>query len=150
MLVIVVALALSLFQSPAADAPERPFTRDGVPPVDPTVAADPVVRDDSALAAAATPKTLDLGAYALFAPAPKPSLKLGPRFDTSIEVVASMPRDPNVAMADWWRHWNFEYSIYGRGINIQKPMPGGGFNILPLIEWLGKKAKERDNHAPPE
>jgi hypothetical protein len=53
-------------------------------------------------------------------------------------------------MADWWRHWNFEYSIYGRGINIQKPMPGGGFNILPLIEWLGKKAHEREENRQPE
>lgn len=150
MLAIVVALALSLVQSPAPDPGERPFTQDGVPPLDPNVPRDPgVVRDESELAAAATPKPLDLGAYALFAPPPKPALKLGPRFDTSVEVVARAPRDPNEAMADWWRHWNFEYSIYGHGINIQKPMPGGGFNLLPLFEWLGKKAKEREENRPP-
>ena len=140
MLAIAAALALALTPSPAAGAQERPFTHDGVPPIDQEKDAAHV---SDALAAAATPKKLDLGAYTLFAPPPKPSPKLGPRFDTSIEVVASLPRDPNVAMAEWWRHWNFEYSIYGRGINIQKPMPGGGFNILPLIEWLSKKAKDR-------
>ena len=148
MLAIAAALALVLAPSPgpAPAAQERPFTQDGVPPI-----ADADPKDarpiSDAVAAAATPKKLDLGAYALFAAPPKPSPKLGPRFDTSIEVVATLPRDPNVAMTDWWRHWNFEYSIYGRGINIQKPMPGGGFNILPLIEWLGKKAKEREENA---
>ena len=145
MLAIAAALALALTPSPAPAAQERPFTRDGVPPID---AGDPseAAHASDALAAAATPKKLDLGAYALFAPAPKPSPKLGPRFDTSIEVVAKLPRDPNVAMAEWWRHWNFEYSIYGHGINIQKPMPGGGFNILPLIEWLRDKSKERERN----
>jgi hypothetical protein len=149
MLAIVAALALALTPSPAPAAQERPFTHDGVPPIDVGDAND-VAHVSDALAAAATPKKLDLGAYALFAPPPKPSPKLGPRFDTSIEVVASLPRDPNVAMAEWWRHWNFEYSIYGHGINIQKPMPGGGFNILPLIEWLSKKAKERERNGAAE
>lgn len=149
MLAIAAALTLALAPSPAPGAQERPFTQDGVPAI-----ADADPKDarpiSDAVAAAATPKKLDLGAYTLFAPPPKPSPKLGPRFDTSIEVVASLPRDPNVAMTGWWRHWNFEYSIYGRGINIQKPMPGGGFNILPLIEWLSKKAKERERNAAPE
>lgn len=148
MLAFAAALTLAVtLQAPGAE--ERPFTQDGVPPIDsgdPSNAADA----SDALAAAATPKKLDLGAYRLFAEPPKPSPKLGPRFDTSIDVVASLPKDPNVAMAEWWRHWNFEYSIYGRGINIQKPMPGGGFNILPLIEWLGKKAKERQENREPE
>jgi hypothetical protein len=143
MLAIAAALALALTPSHAPGAQEPPFTQDGVPPVD---EADLNAHVSDAIAAAATPKKLDLGAYSLFAPPPRPSPNLGPRFDTSIEVVASLPRDPNVAMADWWRHWNFEYSIYGRGINIQKPMPGGGFNILPLIEWLSKKAKERERN----
>ena len=151
MLAIAAALALALAPSPTPGAQERPFTQDGVPPIDDTVPRDAaLVRDDSVLAAAATPKKLDLGAYVLFAPPPKPSVKLGPRFDTSIDVEAKLPRDPNEVMAEWWRHWNFEYSIYGRGINIQKPMPGGGFNILPLIEWLSKKAKDRERNATPE
>ena len=125
-------------------AQERPFTRDGVPPIDETVPRDAgLVGDESELAVAARPKKLDLGAYSLFAPPPQPSSKVGPRFDISIDVVARPPRDPNVAMAEWWRHWNFEYSIYGRGINVQTPMPGGGFNLIPLFEWLAKKAKER-------
>lgn len=144
MLAFAAVLALAVASSSAPEDPDRPFTRDGVPPIAQPGPGDAgFVRDDSALAAAATPKKLDLGAYALFAKPPKPAVVLGPRFDTSIEVVASMPRDPNDAMAEWWRHWNFEYSIYGRGINVQKPMPGGGFNLLPLFEWLGKKAKER-------
>jgi len=140
MLAIAAALVFALAPSSAAGAQE-PFTRDGIPPI-----AEPDPKDafpvSDAIAAAATPKKLDLGAYVLFAPPPKPSVKLGPRFDTSIDVEAKLPRDPNEVMAEWWRHWNFEYSIYGHGINIQKPMPGGGFNILPLIEWLGKKGKE--------
>jgi hypothetical protein len=149
MLAVAVALALAL--SPVPEAQEPPFTQDGVSPIDENAPrGETVVREDSELAVAATPKKLDLGAYVLFAPPPKPSPKIGPHFDTSIEVVASAPRDPNEAMAEWWRHWNFETSIYGRGINVQKPMPGGGFNILPLIEWLGKKAKERRENREPE
>ena len=142
MLGIAMALVLAATPSPAPPVQE-PFTQDGVPPVDVLdPRATPPVSD--ALAQAAIPKNLNLGDYALFAPTPKPSLSLAPRFDTTIEVVASLPRDPNATMADWWRHWNFEYSIYGRGINIQQPMPGGGFNLLPLFEWIGKKAKERE------
>ena len=138
-----IAMALAVVIAPSQDPTiQQPFTQDGVPPVevlDPKAAA-PV---SDALAAAATPKNLILGDYALFAPAPKAPMALGPRFETEIEVRASLPRDPNVVMADWWRHWNFEYSIYGRGINIQNAMPGGGYNLLPLFEWIGKKAKER-------
>ena len=149
MLAIAVALAIALDPSPAPGAQERPFTQDGVPPID-VLDQQGTAPVSDALAAAATPRKLDLGAYTLFAPPPKPSVNLGPRFDTSVDVVASLPPDPNVAMAEWWRHWNFEYSLYGRGINIQKPMPGGGFNILPLIEWLGKKAKEQRENREPE
>jgi hypothetical protein len=146
MLAMAAVLALALTPSPAAVTQERPFTQDGVPPIDETVPRNAGFGDESELAVAATPKKLDLGAYTLFAPPPKPSSKVGPRFDTSIDVVARPPRDPNVAMAEYWRQWNFEYSIYGRGINIQEPMAGGGFNILPLIEWLSKKAKDRERN----
>ena len=148
MLGMAMALALALTPSPSV-AEQQPFTRDGVPPVEVLDPAE-IAPVSDAIAKAATPKNLNLGDYALFAPPPKPSIALGPRFDTAIEVEARLPRDPNEAMADWWRHWNFEYSIYGRGINIQKPMPGGGFNILPLIEWLGKKAKEQRENRHPE
>src|SRR5687768_4494032 len=141
MLGIAMALAIVVSPSPAPPAQE-PFTQDGVPPVETLDPKTPEPISD-ALAAAATPKNLNLGDYALFAPAPKAPVALGPRFDTEIEVLARLPRDPNVVMADWWRHWDFEYSIYGRGINIQNPMPGGGYNLLPLFEWIGKKAKER-------
>jgi len=57
-------------------------------------------------------------------------------------------REPNVAMFDWWEHFHFEQSIYGRGINIQSPMPGGGYNILPIIDWLKKKAKKKNMPQP--
>jgi len=94
------------------------------------------------------PKPLDLGAYRLFAPQPKASALAAARFDTTVEVLARAPRDPNEAMADWWRHWDFETSVYGHGINIQAPM-AGGYNILPLIEWIRKKAKEHQENARP-
>jgi hypothetical protein len=129
--------------APSQDAAiQQPFTQDGVPPVEVLDPGETAPVSD-ALAAAAKPKNLNLGDYALFAPAPKAPIARGPRFETEIEVLARMPRDPNVVMADWWRHWNFEYSIYGRGINVQNPMRGGGYNLLPLFEWIGKKAKER-------
>ena len=148
MLAIVALLALAIAPSPAPDTPEQPFTQDGVPPVDPdamTAASGPTGGE----IVGAAPKKLDLGAYSLFAVPPKPSAVAAARFDTTVDVLARAPRDPNEAMAEWWRHWNFEYSIYGHGINIQKPMPGGGFNLLPLFEWLGKKAREHDENRPP-
>ena len=142
MLGIAMALALVVTPAPAPPAaPQEPFTQDGVPPVETLDPAEPAPVSD-ALAAAAKPKYLNLGDYALFAPPPKAPPVLAPRFDTEIEVIARLPRDPNEVMADWWRHWDFEYSIYGRGINVQKPM-AGGYNLLPLFEWIGKKAKER-------
>jgi len=84
---------------------------------------------------------------------PESQLKLGPYAGFSLPrnefVVPALPhfeahvdvhgREPNVAMFDWWEHFHFEQSIYGRGINIQNPMPGGGYNILPIIDWLKKK-----------
>jgi hypothetical protein len=45
-------------------------------------------------------------------------------------------------MFDWWEHFHFESSVYGRGINVQQPMPGGGFNILPLFDWLKRNVKK--------
>ncbi len=148
MLPIVAVLALTLGQSPDSDVPDRPFTQDGVPPVDTHVEAEASARTGGEIVGAA-PKQLNLGDYRLFAPPPKPSTIAAARFDTSVDVLARAPRDPNEAMAEWWRHWNFEYSIYGHGINIQKPMPGGGFNLLPLFEWLGKKAREREENRVP-
>ena len=74
-----------------------------------------------------------------------------PHFEAHVEVHG---RDPNEAMFEWWQHFHFETSIYGRGINIQNPMPGGGYNILPLFDWLKKKAKKdkmkpEDEEGPP-
>jgi hypothetical protein len=98
---------------------------------------------------------------------PESQLKLGPyagfnlprnefvvpdllHFEAHVEVQG---RDPNVAMFDWWEHFHFEQSIYGRGINVQTPMPGGGYNILPIIDWFKKKAKKKgmaEPEPPPE
>lgn len=97
------------------------------------------------------------------APSPAPraarKLKLGPfadpyarvddaalaellRFYQHIEVEGKAPEDLQVAMETWWNHFNFQYAVYGRGYNIQKPMANGAINILPLIDWLKKKVKE--------
>jgi hypothetical protein len=127
-----------------AQSPDKPFTVDGAPPVhEPSAADASPVGDEEMVAAAATPRKLDLKGFSLYPDPPVAPPLLAPRFDTSVEVVSDMPKDPNDAMAEWWRHWNFEYSIYGHGINVQ-PTPNGGFNILPLIDWLTQKAKGRD------
>jgi hypothetical protein len=150
MLAIVAVLALSLPAAPApVDVPDQPFTQDGVPPVDTREVTEASGPTGGEIVGAA-PKKLDLGAYKLFAPEAKPSAVAAARFDTTVTVLGRAPRDPNEAMAEWWRHWNFETSVYGHGINIQKPMPGGGFNLLPLFEWLGKKAREREENRQPE
>ena len=69
---------------------------------------------------------------------PTPAL----RFDAQVDVEGKAPRDPNEAMAVWWRHFNFQTSIYGRGINIRTPSHPGAFDIVPLVDWLAKKTKE--------
>jgi len=70
-----------------------------------------------------------------------------PHFETHVEVHG---RHPQEAMFEWWEHFHFETSIYGRGINIQSPMPGGGYNILPIIDWLKKKKKKGMAEPEPE
>jgi hypothetical protein len=64
------------------------------------------------------------------------------RFYQHIEVEGKAPQDVQAAMETWWHHFNFDYAVYGRGYNIQKPMANGAINILPLIDWLKKKVKE--------
>jgi hypothetical protein len=109
-------------------------------------------------AAAEEPKPAPTPAPAV----PESQLKLGPYAGFSLPrnefVVPELPhfeahvevhgRDPNVAMFDWWEHFHFEQSIYGRGINIQSPMPGGGYNILPIIDWLKKRGKNKKMTEP--
>lgn len=152
MLALAAALALAL--APPAPAGDVPVTYDGAPPIQESQKKDTAPLPDAAeVAAAASPKRLDLGAYTLFAPTPLPTGKAtasGPRFDTTVEVHGDLPRDPNDAMADWWRHWNFEYSIYGRGIAVQPPAPPGSVNILPLLSWMRDRVRDnrRNNHTP--
>ena len=127
--------ALALFASLQEPPPSPgPVTWDGAPAVDDGMRAG----EDEVAGRLARPRMLDLSAYSLYSERKLPLPADSFHYDTPIEVVG---RDPNETMKDWWRSWNFEYSIYGRGINIQKPMPGGGFNILPLIDWLRKKAR---------
>src|SRR5436309_2212010 len=115
-------------------------------------AAAASAQDGSAPAPAVPESHLKLGPYAGFGLPPTefvvPQL---PHFEAHVEVHG---RDPNEAMFEWWQHFHFETSIYGRGINIQNPMPGGGYNILPLFDWLKKKAKKdkmkpEDEEGPP-
>jgi hypothetical protein len=123
---------------PAADlAPEPPpaaIVVDGAPEVHEVPVPDDVV------GRLARPRMLDLDRYSLYADRRRPdSAGDGLRFDTEIEVVGRA-KDPNEAMAVFWRQWNFEYSIYGHDINIQ-PKVAGGYNLLPIIDWLRRKAR---------
>lgn len=76
-----------------------------------------------------------------------PILPDSPRFRDHVDV-RSTPRDINTTMASWWKRFDLEHSIYGAGINVQKPVHPGSFNILPLFDWVGDKIKERKRNAP--
>ena len=101
-------------------------------------------------APAVPPSHLKLGPYAGFnLPRNEFVVPELPHFETQVEVHS---RHPQEAMFDWWEHFHFESSIYGRGINVQSPV-GGGYNILPIIDWLKKKKKNKsmpdDEPEPP-
>jgi hypothetical protein len=64
------------------------------------------------------------------------------RFYQHIEVEGKAPQELEMAMAQWWAHFNFEHAIYGRGYNIQEPVVPGAVNILPLVDWLKKKVQD--------
>ena len=118
------------------------------------VAAD-AAADDKPLpeptpAPAVPPSHLKLGPYAGFnLPRNEFVVPELPHFETQVEVHS---RHPQEAMFDWWEHFHFESSIYGRGIDVQSPV-GGGYNILPIIDWLKKKKKNKsmpdDEPEPP-
>ena len=129
---LALVLAVSTQDAPPAPAPE-PVVVDGAPEVHEV----PVPED--LVGRLARPVMFDLTRYSLYADRrlPEPSDGLG--FSDEIEVFGHA-KDPNEALAAYWRHWNFEYSVYGHGINVQST-PNGGFNILPLIDFLRKKAR---------
>ena len=127
------ALVAALQGAPQDAPPEAPITVDGAPAIDERPLPDDVA------GRLAKPRMLDLAAYSLYSEKRVPTATDGLRFDTEIEVVGRV-KDPNEAMAEWWRHWDFEYSIYGHDINMQ-PKVAGGYNILPLIDWLRRKSR---------
>ena len=151
---LAVAAALVLALAAPASAGDVPVTYDGAPPIQEKKDGAPLPDPAEVAAAAAAPRRLDLGAYSLFAPKPLPvgdGYAAGPRFDTSIDVHGDLPKDPNDAMAEWWRHWNFEYSIYGRGRVVQPNAPPGSVNILPLLSWVRDRVRDhRRNNDEPE
>lgn len=70
------------------------------------------------------------------------------RFEQHVEVHGEAPKDLQASMALWWDHFNFEYSVYGRGYNVQKPVHPGAINILPLLDWVKDKIKQaRQNRS---
>jgi hypothetical protein len=105
--------------------------------------------EDKPAPALAVPEShLKLGPYAGFnLPRNEFVVPELPHFETQIDVHG---RSPQEAMFEWWEHFHFETSIYGRGVNIQSPMPGGGYNILPIIDWLKKKKKKGMAEPEPE
>ena len=123
-------LAVSTQDAPPAPAP---IVVDGAPEVHEVPVPDDVV------GRLARPKMFDLTRYSLYADRRLPEASDGLGFSEEIDVIGHV-KDPNEALAEYWRHWNFEYSVYGHGINVQ-PTPKGGFNILPLIDWLRRKAR---------
>lgn len=106
----------------------------GTPATSPTAAPTPAPR---------THRKLKLGPFAEpYARVDDAALAELLRFYQHIEVEGKAPEDLQVAMETWWNHFNFQYAVYGRGYNVQKPMANGAINILPLIDWLKKKVKE--------
>jgi hypothetical protein len=105
-------------------------------------------------AQAAPPKTaprLRLGSFGYPALRPEPAPAAAPRlprFDARIDVDAFIRPEPNETMKLFWRHWNLDTSIYGRGINMQDTK-GGAFNILPLFDWGWKKIRAGKDKGPP-
>ena len=93
--------------------------------------------------AAPETKRLKLGPYGRLDVSPVSALLETPRFDSSIDVVGRAPRDPNQAMAVWWKHFDIEPpAIYGRGTAFRQPPPPGSVDIVPLVEWIAKKIKD--------
>src|SRR5262245_52314851 len=57
-------------------------------------------------------------------------LRDAPRFESTVNVEGRAPRDPNEAMAEWWRHFNLpEGSIYGQGLSYFPGQPVNAINI---------------------
>jgi len=92
---------------------------------------------------------LGMFGYRALRPEPAPAADPGaPRFDTRIDVDGWIRPEPNETMKLFWRRWNLDSSIYGRGIAIQDTK-GGAFNVLPLFDWGWKKLRAGKDKSPP-
>jgi hypothetical protein len=73
-------------------------------------------------------------------------LRDAPRFESTVNVEGQAPRDPNEAMAEWWVHFDLpQGAIYGQNTTYRPGTPVNSVNILPLVDWLAKKIKDRKN-----
>lgn len=78
----------------------------------------------------------------------RPGLPVGdlmaPRFSDAVEVWGKAPPDLDQTMAVWWDHFDITSpAIYGRGTAFRQPPPAGSVDIVPLVEWVVKKVKDR-------
>lgn len=133
-------LALLLLLAAGPEASDERSSREPAPAVDRS--------SEQRRSEAAKPRRrLRLGSLAYPTPPEPPSTSDLPRFDTRIEVDAFARRDPNDTMAVFWRRWDMDAAIYGRGIAVQETK--GGFNVLPLFDWGLKKWRDRREKSPP-
>jgi hypothetical protein len=132
---VVLPLLALVLAGPVQEAPAMPapVVIDGAPEV------HEVPPPEDLVGRLPRPKMFDLTRYSLYAERRLPDATDGLNFTDEIEVFGRA-KDPNEALGEYWRHWNFEYSVYGHGINVQAT-PNGGFNILPLVDWLRRKAR---------
>src|SRR5207249_2854170 len=106
---------------------------------------------DSAAATAERPR-LNLGPYGQ--PYSSPTLTSlsdsSPRFESHVEVLGKAPRDPNLAMAVWWEHFNLSTAaIYGKGTIFRQAPPKGMIDVVPFVQWwLDKRKKKKEQEEP--
>ena len=131
---LALVLAVSTQDAPIAPAP---VVIDGVPEV------HEVKPPDDLVGRLARPVMFDLTRYSLYAERRVPEAADGLRFDEEIEVFGRT-KDPNEALAAYWRYWNFEYGLWPRhqrpvdaGRRVQHPAP----HRLPAEEGEGREPR---------
>jgi hypothetical protein len=105
---------------------------------------------DVAPALVPEPDAFELGPFANpfeVQPNRRPSDPAQAWFESYVEVQAEAPKDLNATMQVWWRHFDFQYSIYGRGYNLPDD-PTPSINLMPLVDWAAKQIRNhRRNRA---